>query len=276
MKLSAELQTIVDEATGAKATPAIARRAIGLLDLTSLNDDDTGDVVEALCRRAVTPAGPVAAVCVWPRFVAGARRALDGTGVRIATVVNFPGGADDTATVAKDTRDAVADGADEIDVVLPYRAFIDGARSQPQALLRACFDACGERALMKVILEAGQFPTADLLSWASRDAIAAGAAFLKTSTGKTQPAATLPTTALLLDAAHDAGRPVGVPVGVKAAGGIRDADTAAAYLHLADAIMGEGWATPRTFRFGASGLLDSLLAVVAGKPAGAAEGAAPY
>lgn len=260
MKLSAELQTIVDEATGATATPAIARRAVGLLDLTSLNDDDTADVVEALCRRAVTPAGPVAAVCVWPRFVALARRALDGTGVRVATVVNFPGGGDDAATVAKDTREAIVDGADEIDVVLPYRAFIDGARSQPQALLRACFDACGERALMKVILEAGQFPTADLLSWASRDAIAAGAAFLKTSTGKTQPAATLPTTALLLEAAHDAGH----PVGVKAAGGIRVADTAAAYLHLADAIMGEGWATPKTFRFGASGLLDSLLAVVAG------------
>lgn len=272
MKLSAELQTIVDEATGAKATPAIARRAIGMLDLTSLNDGDTGGVVEALCRRAVTPAGPVAAVCVWPRFVALARKALDGTGVRIATVVNFPGGGDDSVTVAKDTRDAIANGADEIDVVLPYRAFIDGARSQPQALLRACFDACGERALMKVILEAGQFPNADLLSWAARDAIAAGAAFLKTSTGKTQPAATLPTTALLLDAAHDAGR----PVGVKAAGGIRDADTAAAYLHLADTIMGEGWAAPATFRFGASGLLESLLAVVEGKPAGTGEGAAPY
>lgn len=260
MKLSTELQAFVDEATGIRATPDTARRAIGLLDLTSLNDDDTADTVEALCRRAVTPAGPVAAVCVWPRFVATARRALDGTGVRIATVVNFPHGEDDAATVAQQTRDAIADGAGEIDVVLPYRAFLDGARAQPQALLRACCEACGDRALMKVILEAGQFPTADLLIWAARDAIAAGAAFLKTSTGRTQPAATLPTTALLLDTAHDAGH----PVGVKAAGGIRDADTAAAYIALADSIMGEGWATPETFRFGASGLLDSLLAVVDG------------
>lgn len=260
MKLASELQIAVDAArhvdvAEGQAGTALARRAVALLDLTSLNDDDTDKSVTALCKRAVTPVGSVAAVCVWPRFVKTARKALKGTGVRVATVVNFPAGEDDSATVAADTRAAVKAGADEIDVVLPYRSFIEGARTQPHKVLRTCREACGEGIVMKVILESGAFPDPDLLAWAARDAIAAGADFLKTSTGKTSPAATLEAAALLLHTIGQSGR----PVGFKAAGGIRDAATAASYLHLADAVMGPGWATPETFRFGASGLLDSLL-----------------
>lgn len=255
MKLPDDLQKALDAVAGAPADAAVARRAIGMLDLTSLNDDDTDAVVEALCARANTPAGPVAAVCVWPRFVPTARKALDGTPIRIATVVNFPTGEADAALVAAETRAAIADGADEIDVVMPYRAYIDGARSLPVALLKACREACGDQALMKVILESGQFPEADLLGWAARDAIAAGADFLKTSTGKTQPAATLDAAAVMLGSIYESGK----PVGFKAAGGIRDAAEAAAFLALADHLLGEGWATPQTFRFGASSLLDALL-----------------
>ncbi len=263
MKLLAELQLAVDAAEEVRTTPALARRAVALLDLTSLNDDDTERSVAALCKRAVTPVGPVAAVCVWPRFVKTARKALKGSGVKVAAVVNFPAGEDDAATVAADTRAAVKAGADEIDVVLPYRAFIEGARTLPNKVLHACRDACGDGVVMKVILESGAFPDPDLLAWAGRDAIAAGADFLKTSTGKTAPAATLEAAALLLHTIGQAGR----PVGFKAAGGIRDAAAAASYLHLADALMGKGWAKPGNFRFGASGLLDSLLAELGEAPA---------
>ncbi|MCG5243299.1 deoxyribose-phosphate aldolase [Azospirillum doebereinerae] len=256
MKLPADLQGALDACATAPSDPAAARRAIGMLDLTSLNGDDGDRTVEALCARAVTPEGPVAAVCVWPRFVPTARKALAGTPVKIATVVNFPTGEADAAAVAAETRRAIEDGADEIDVVLPYRAFIDGARTQPMNVVKACREACGDKALLKVILESGAFPDAELLAWASRDAIAAGADFLKTSTGKTQPAATLEAAAVMLDSIYESGK----PVGFKAAGGIRDAAGAAGFLALADHILGEGWATPRTFRFGASSLLDALLA----------------
>ncbi|MGQ9367236.1 deoxyribose-phosphate aldolase [Azospirillum sp. ST 5-10] len=258
MKLSADLQLVVDDAATVAASPEAARRAVALLDLTSLNDDDTEPRVAALCRRAVTPVGPVAAVCVWPRFVKPARKALKGTPVRVATVVNFPGGDGDSAGVVAETAAAIADGAQEVDVVLPYRSFIEGARTQPLNLIRACREACGPDVVMKVILEAGAFPDADLLDWAARDAINAGADFLKTSTGRLEPAATLENAALILHAIGQSGR----AVGFKAAGGMRDAAAAAGFLHLADAVMGRSWVTPETFRFGASALLDSLLEVL--------------
>lgn len=257
MKLPADLQQALDKSVAAKADAALAKRAVGLLDLTSLNDDDSDATVRALCARAVTPVGPVAAVCVWPRFVKTARKALKRKDVRVATVVNFPTGEADAAAVAEETRGAIKDGAQEIDVVLPYRAFIDGARTQPMNVVRACAEVCGKTVTMKVILESGAFGDPELLTWAARDSIAAGAGFLKTSTGKTQPAATLEAAALLLNTIFESGK----PVGFKASGGIRAADEAAAYLTLADQVMGADWATPATFRFGASSLLDSLLAV---------------
>jgi deoxyribose-phosphate aldolase len=263
MKIPDELQLAVDDAQGAPVTEAVARRALAMLDLTSLNDGDTDADIRALCARAVTPFGNAAAVCVWPRFVALARAELAGTGVRIATVVNFPKGEDSTERVAADTEAARADGADEIDVVLPYRAFIDGERKRPLDLLAACRKATGDGAL-KVILESGAFPSADLLSWAARDALHAGADFLKTSTGKIPQGASLDAAALLLDAVRDGG----LVKGVKISGGVRDSATAASYLALADAVCGPDWATPQRFRFGASGLLDRLLEVLNGENEG--------
>jgi deoxyribose-phosphate aldolase len=227
-----------------------------LLDLTSLEEDDTAERIEALCGRAVTAAGPVAAVCIRPCFVSQARQLLEDRPVRVATVVNFPAGTAAPAAVAAETRAAVDDGADEIDVVLPYRAYAAGDRAQAIDLLRACRDACDDRALMKVILETGALREPGLIERASFDAIAAGADFLKTSTGKLKPAATLEAAAVMLRAIRDSGR----PIGFKAAGGIRDTAGAAGYLALADAIMGAGWTRVQTFRFGASGLLDALLA----------------
>lgn len=241
------------------AMPGIAQRALPLLDLTSLNDDDTPERIDALCDRAVTPAGRVAAVCIHLPFVAQAARRLAGTGVRVATVVDFPEGSGDAGRLAEETARAVESGADEIDMVIPWRRLAEGDRPAVRASLAACRSACRDRA-MKAILETGGLDDAGLIAAACEEALAGGADFLKTSTGKLQPAATLEAAAIMLTAIKVSGRSLGREVGFKAAGGIRDAATAASYLDLADRIMGPGWASPATFRFGASGLLDALLA----------------
>ena len=232
-----------------------AGRALSMLDLTSLGDDDSPASVGAMLKRAVTPVGPVAAVCVWPAFVAQAKSALAGTGVRVATVSNFPHGRPDIAGAVATTKQAVADGADEVDVVWPYDSWLNGNSTIARDLVAACKDACGTAAHLKVILETGRLQTADAIAGSSRDAIAAGADFIKTSTGKTPVSATLEAAHIMLETIRDSGK----PVGLKPSGGIRTTEQALAYLRLADNIMGAGWATPETFRFGASSLLDALL-----------------
>ena len=232
-----------------------AGRALSMLDLTSLGDDDSPASVGTMLKRAVTPAGPVAAVCVWPAFVAQAKSALAGTTVRVATVSNFPHGRPDIAGAVATTKQVVADGADEVDVVWPYDSWLNGNSTIAGDLVAACKDACGSTAHLKVILETGRLQTATAIAGSSRDAIAAGADFIKTSTGKTPVSATLEAAHIMLEAIRDSGK----PVGLKPSGGIRTTEQALAYLRLADNIMGAGWATPETFRFGASSLLDALL-----------------
>jgi deoxyribose-phosphate aldolase len=230
-------------------TPADPARIVGLIDLTTLDESDTPDVVGALCDRAVTPLGPVAAVCVLPRFVAQCADRLEGTGVRIATVANFPAGDPDVDGAARTTAAAVLEGADEVDVVAPWRAFLDGDEAVLTELVTACAAECDH---LKVILETGSHPSEEASRRMAEAAVAAGASFLKTSTGKVGQGATLDATRLLLDVA--AGR-----VGVKAAGGIRTTAEAREYVALADARQAGG-ASARTFRLGASSLLDDLLA----------------
>jgi deoxyribose-phosphate aldolase len=243
-----------------------ARQALGLVDLTSLNDDDTDAVVRSLCNRARTPFGPVAAVCIYPRFIATARAVLaehpDQAPVQIATVVNFPDGSSRIEQAVAETTDAVLAGADEIDLVFPWRALIDGDESTGPALIAACRQACNGR-LLKVILETGELLEPALIRKASELAIDSGADFLKTSTGKVPVNATLPAAAIVLECIRDSGK----DLGFKAAGGIRTSSEAAAYLALAEQIMGAGWINPRHFRFGASSLLDDLLATLDEKPA---------
>ena len=237
-----------------------ARRAIALLDLTELGDAATAAEVEALCARASTSDGTVAAVCVWPRHVGTAKAALAGNGVRIATVVNFPTGREPTADVVEQTTAALADGAEEVDVVLPYGSFAAGDVAAAADVLDAVRAVVphGSGHLMKVILETGELRDPDLIGAAARFAIVHGADFIKTSTGKTQTSATLAATAVMLHAIRETdGR-----VGLKPSGGIRIFEDAAAYLAQADAVMGAGWVSPRTFRFGASGLLTALIAVL--------------
>ncbi len=254
----------------ADSDAAVAARALACLDLTDLAEAMTAADADALCDRARTPHGPVAAVCLWPRYVAQARERLAGTGVRVATVMNFPAGGEWIAPVVDATLQAAADGAEEIDLVLPYRAFAEGRADVAARLVDAVRTACAGLVL-KVILETGMLREPTLIRRAADLAIAEGADFLKTSTGKVEVNATPEAVAVLLEAVASSGR----PVGIKASGGIRSLDDARAYLALADAAMGPGWAGPRTFRIGASAVLTALLAALDGAAAPAAA-PAPY
>ena len=240
-----------------------AALALSLLDLTDLAEGCDAAQVEGLCGRARTPFGAAAAVCVWPRFVAGARATLgEGHPVRIATVVNFPSGEAPAEAVAGETRAAIADGADEIDLVIPYRRLVAGEPEAVTATVAAVRAAC-PGAVLKAILETGEL-NPGLIAQASDLAIAAGADFLKTSTGKVAVNATPDAAEVMLHAIRRSAR----PVGFKASGGIGTVAIAAGYLALAEAAMGPGWARPSTFRFGASGLLRDILAVLAGEASG--------
>lgn len=234
-----------------------ALRALVCLDLTNLDEGCTEAEVAGLCQRAQTPQGSVAAVCIWPRFVPQAKAALAHTGIKVATVVNFPGGEASPEAAAGEARAALAAGADEIDMVVPWRALKagdDGAVTTAVATVRA---ACGE-AVLKAILETGELGDPALIGLAAERALKGGADFLKTSTGKVPVNATPAAAEILLEAiARHGGE-----AGFKASGGVRTLADAAAYLALADRIMGPGWAGPKHFRIGASGLLDVLLAEI--------------
>lgn len=237
---------------------SIARRALALLDLTDLSDDCSVVDVRRLCERAVTAHGSVAAVCVWPRFVREASEILRGSPVEVATVVNFPTGDEGVADVVATTRVAIEDGADEIDLVMPYRALSVGDEDVVVTMLDAVREVVTTPRRLKVILETGELGTPESVARAARLAIDHGADFVKTSTGKSKVSATPEAVSTMLREIAATRR----PVGIKPSGGIRTVSDAATYLRLADEIMGEGWATPRTFRFGASGLLDAILEVL--------------
>ncbi|MCT8973395.1 deoxyribose-phosphate aldolase [Microbaculum marinisediminis] len=244
---------------------AVAMRALACLDLTNLDATCTPADVAALCARATTAHGPVAAICIWPRFVAQARPLLTGTPVRIATVVNFPDGESAIDAILDETDRAMVDGADEIDMVIAYRRIAtDPAEAEAQvARVRAATQGATRGATLKVILETGELEDPALIRSASGIAIRAGADFIKTSTGKVTVNATPEAARIMLSVIAETGG----KVGFKAAGGIRTLDDAATYLGLADEILGADWARPETFRFGASGLLDALLAELDGRTA---------
>jgi deoxyribose-phosphate aldolase len=241
-----------------------AIRALKLLDLTDLNDGCREDHVEALIQKALTPHGPVAAICIWPQFVSLARARLKGKGVKVATVINFPKGGDDVERAIQDTEEALRDGADEIDLVMPWRALIAGDAITVRSMIGEVQDLtedAGKR--LKVILETGMLPDQAMVRAAADIAIDCGADFIKTSTGKTPVSATPEAVRTMLEAIKAADR----TVGLKPSGGIRTLADARAYLALVDAAMGPVWASPGTFRFGASGLYDALVAAIEGGPA---------
>lgn len=245
-----------------EAEVALARHALALLDLTELGDSASEADVARLCAKAKggEDLPPVAAVCVWPRSVVQAKSALAGTGIRIATVVNFPSGEEYMPDVLAVMQAALENGADEIDLVMPWRAFLEGDEETAAAMIRSVKANLPADRRLKVILESGSYPDATWIRRAADLAIRCGAHFIKTSTGKAGTGATLEAANAMLDAILSVPR----SVGLKPSGGIRTFAEAKAYLALADERMGPGWAGPETFRLGASGLHDALAAVIAG------------
>lgn len=239
--------------------------ALSMIDLTTLEGMDTPGKVEQLCAKGRQPdprhpdLGPVAAICVYPNMVATARRALAGTSIHLASVATaFPSGMSEPKLRLEETRWAVAEGADEIDMVISRGKFLRGEFNAVSDEIAAVKDACGP-AHLKVILETGELQTLDNVRQASDIAMEAGADFIKTSTGKVSPAATMEVTLVMLQAISDYHEKTGKKIGMKPAGGIRDSKTAIAYLVMLKETLGPEWLTPDLFRFGASSLANDLL-----------------
>ena len=239
--------------------------AIRMMDLTSLEGKDTEGKVRALCAKGMRPdptdpsIPSVAAICIYPAHIAVAKKALAGTNVKVASVATgFPSGQTFSDVKVLETRQAVEAGADEIDMVIDRGAFLEGDYRQVFEEIVAVKEACGY-AHLKVILETGELETYDNVRRASILAMAAGADFIKTSTGKVTPAATLPVTLVMIEAIRDFHRRTGRIVGMKPAGGIRTAKEAIGYLVVLYETLGPRWMTPDLFRFGASSLLNDVL-----------------
>jgi deoxyribose-phosphate aldolase len=239
--------------------------AIRMMDLTTLEGRDTPGKVRALCAKAMHPQPgdpsipPVAAVCLYPSLIPEAKEALRGSTVKVASVATgFPSGQTFREIKVAEVREAVAAGADEIDMVIDRGAFLSGDYATVFDEIVEIKDACGD-AHLKVILETGELGTFDQVRRASILAMAAGADFIKTSTGKIQPAATLPVTLVMLEAIRDFEKATGRAVGMKPAGGIRTAKEAVQYLVVLYETLGPRWMTPERFRFGASTLLNDVL-----------------
>ncbi|MBE6459078.1 MAG: deoxyribose-phosphate aldolase [Alphaproteobacteria bacterium] len=230
-----------------------AKILIRLLDLTSLNRDDTKETIKDLCNRANTPYGSTAAVCVYPEFIATALHEIKNN-IKIATVVNFPDGNSDTKQLEKEIKQAIKLGADEIDAVLPYKELLAGNDDVCTKFLTKARKLCGDKTL-KIIIESGELKSTNNIKKATRMAIEAGADFVKTSTGKTAISATPEAANAILEEIKASGK----DVGFKASGGIKTLEDAKKYLSLAISIMDPNWINTKHFRIGASSVLNNLL-----------------
>lgn len=270
-------QVMAEERAGAFTKRSIKNDAklaglklvVSMMDLTTLEGKDTPGKVAYLCRKAIQPAEPryevpsCAAVCVYPNLVRAAKAFTVGTGVKVAAVATaFPSGAMPLRVKLQDVRMAVEFGADEIDMVIDRGAFLAGEFARVTDEIAAVKVACGE-AHLKVILETGELHTYDNVRIASDLAMRAGADFIKTSTGKVQPAATMPVTLVMLEAIRDFFFETGRRIGMKPAGGIRTAKESLAYLVMLAETLGDEWMTPDLFRFGASSLATDVLMQIA-------------
>lgn len=239
---------------------AYAQRALDCLDLTQLSDDCTNADILDLCKRARTRFGPTSTVCVWPRFVPTAASALGESSVKIATVVNFPTGNEPASQVMEMTKEAVSNGANEVDVVIPWKALLEGHPENVAARV-ARVKSSADGAIIKAIIETGMLATPDLIREATRGAVDGEADFITTSTGRVPVNATPEIARIILEEI----KAIGEDVGFKAAGGVRTTRGSVEYLEIADEIMGDGWAMPDRFRIGGFDLLDPLLATLSGK-----------
>src|SRR5215469_2380988 len=241
-----------------------------MMDLTTLEGKDTPGKVAYLCRKALHPAEPrygvphCAAVCVYPNMVRYARQFLgEGSPVKVASVATgFPSGQYPLRTKLEEVRRAAGEGADEVDMVIARDAFLAGEHARVFDEIAATKGACGA-AHLKVILETGELVTYDNVRLASRIAMQAGGDFIKTSTGKVNPAATMPVTLVMLEAIRDYFFATGIRIGMKPAGGIRNSKMALHYLVMLKETLGDDWLTPELFRFGASTLVNDVLMQIA-------------
>jgi deoxyribose-phosphate aldolase len=243
--------------------------AVSMVDLTTLEGKDTPGKVAFLCRKAMQPADPrydvppCAAVCVYPNLVRAAKRFLANSPVKVASVASaFPTGLMPLDLKLEEVRRAAGDGADEIDMVIDRGVFLAGDYNRVFDEIAATKEACGPTRL-KVILETGELQNYDNVRLASEIAMRAGADFIKTSTGKVSPAATMPVTLMMLEAIRDYFYETGLRIGMKPAGGIRTAKQALVYVVMVKETLGDDWLTPDLFRFGASTLLNDLLMQIA-------------
>lgn len=241
------------------------RLALNMIDLTTLEGKDTEGKVKQMCNKAMHPYDDipglptVAAVCVYPNHVKTAKKALEGSNVKVASVATaFPSGNSTLDIKITDTKFAVDSGADEVDMVISRGEFLKGNYSFVHDEIAAIKEACGH-ARLKVILETGELSTLDNVRRASDIAIHAGADFIKTSTGKIQPAATMPVTLVMLEAIKDHYLKTGVMIGMKPAGGISTAKSALQYLVMVYETLGPKWMTNEWFRFGASSLANDII-----------------
>lgn len=234
---------------------------VSLMDLTSLNTDDNQASINALVNSIDPNLGIPAAVCVFSEFVDDAKIALANrllSHVKVATVTNFPTGEAPLNEVLNETLIAIERGADEIDLVIPYKALIKGEADTVLEYVSESKKACGSRAKLKVIIESGELKTPALIAQATELAIQGGADFVKTSTGKVAVNATLEATEIMLNTIKKSSK----PVGFKAAGGVKTTGDANAYLQLTTEVMGHEYLAPETFRFGASSLLNDVYKVL--------------
>ncbi|MDY0274517.1 MAG: deoxyribose-phosphate aldolase [Desulfomicrobium sp.] len=233
-----------------------AQRIARLLDLTSLQGNESQEDIIQLCAQCVGNFGHVAGLCLFPQFLSQARQELKALGsppIRLVTVANFPHGYLDISRAVQEIHQGLAAGAQEIDLVFPYGSFTAGAQDDVAHFLTTCRKACP--VILKIILETGELRDPALIQAASELAIATGADFLKTSTGKSSVHATLTAARIMLETIAQSSR----TVGFKASGGIRLVNEAVQYLALAEEILGKDWIGPHTFRFGASSLLQDIL-----------------
>jgi len=245
------------------------KMVVSMMDLTTLEGKDTPGKVAYLCRKAIQPAEPrydvpsCAAVCVYPNLVRAARMFLGNAPVHVASVAtSFPSGQMPIAVKLEDTRLAISEGADEIDMVIDRGAFLAGEYARVADEIAAVKEVCGSVDL-KVIFETGELGSYDQVRFCSELAMRAGADFIKTSTGKVSPAATLPVTLVMLEAIRDFYYATGRRIGMKPAGGIRTAKESLNYLVMLAETLGDDWLTPNLFRFGASTLANDVLMQIA-------------
>jgi deoxyribose-phosphate aldolase len=254
MEWSEAIATQITALPAIDVTPALIKRVWGLVDLTSLKPTDTESSIAEFLQKATSPYGHVAAVCVYPQFVRLAAAQFANSPIKVDTVANFPEGSSSLDDVLIQIGSSLEDGAQEIDVVFPYSRYLAGERHYAHTFVESCKAICGDQVTLKVILETGALGDPAIIADAAYDVLAAGADFVKTSTGKISQGATLEAAATMLLVIKHITPQLKHKVGIKISGGVRHVQQAAQYIALADSIMSHDWVTAATFRIGTSGL----------------------